>query len=269
MAGLARFSWLLGRRRRAPRPVRARPTAAPRVIHPDDTFLVSYPRSGSAWLRRLIAVIRDPGSDISVTRIESAVPDIYVAADLLEQCPRPRVMKSHEPYTPSYPRVVYLVRDGRDVAVSYYDFRRTLEGYTGSFDDFAEQFLTGYGLGFGGWVDHVRSWLLAPHRGPFHLVRYEDLHRRPLEVLAGAAAFLGFDASGERFATALDRCRFDVHQEDLRVNRPARYASGYRGGVAGAPGAWRRHFTPEIEDRFWAVAGDTMRLVGYPRDGER
>lgn len=257
------------RGRLRPRRPAVTPATGPRVIHPDDTFVVSYPRSGSAWLRRLIALVRDPFSDISVTQIENAVPDIYVAGAMLEQCPRPRVMKSHEPYTAAYPRVVYLVRDGRDVAVSYYDFHRALHGYTGSFGDFVEQFLTGQGTGFGRWADHARSWVLARHGRPFHVVRYEDLHQRPLDVLAGVAAFLGLDTSADRIAVALDRCRFDVHQEDLRVNRPDLYAKGYRGGVAGGPGAWRRHFTPDMEERFWSVAGETMTVLGYVRNGER
>jgi hypothetical protein len=178
-------------------------------------------------------------------------------------------MKSHESYTPTYPRVVYLVRDGRDVAVSYYNFHCTLHGYTGSFAAFVEQFLNTQGLGFGRWVDHVRSWILAPHAGPFHLVRYEDLHQRPLPVLESLGSFLGVDASPGRIAAALDVCRFDVHQEDIRVNQPDLYAKGYRGGVAGAPGAWRRHFTADMEERFWSVAGETMGLAGYARDGSQ
>ena len=34
--------------------------------------------------------------------------------------PRPRVLKSHESFQPHYPSVIYIVRDPRDVAVSYY-----------------------------------------------------------------------------------------------------------------------------------------------------
>jgi hypothetical protein len=151
------------------------------------------------------------------------------------------------------------------VAVSYYNFHRTLQGYTGSFADFVEQFLNTQGLGFGRWVDHVHSWILTPHAGPFHLVRYEDLHEHPLSELESLARFLGVDASPSRIATALDLCRFDAHQEDIRLNQPDLYAKGYRGGVGGGPGAWRRHFTADIEERFWNVAGETMSVAGYAR----
>jgi hypothetical protein len=260
---------MLRRRLRSRQGVETSSTAGPRVIYGDDAFIVSYPRSGSAWLRRLIAQVRDPSSDISVTQIEKYVPDIYAAGAALEESPRPRVMKSHEPYTAAYPRVVYLVRDGRDVAVSYYDFHRALHGYTGSFGDFVERFLTGQGGGFGRWADHVRSWVPARPGRPFHVVRYEDLHQRPLEALRGVADFLGFDGSADRISTALARCRFDAHQEDVRVNRPDLYAKGYRGGVAGGPGAWRRHFTPDMDERFWSVAGEAMTVLGYVRDGQR
>ncbi|HEX9819860.1 MAG TPA: sulfotransferase domain-containing protein, partial [Methylomirabilota bacterium] len=215
----------------------------PEVIYADDTFLVSYPRSGSAWLRRLIAAIQDPTREIDVAHIEQWVPDIYAAGAGLEQRARPRIMKSHERFDEAYPRVVYLVRDGRDVAVSYYNLSRTLNGFEGSFDDFLMQFLSGKGLQFGSWSSHVESWLSRPPGPAFLLVRYEDLHRDVMSTLGRVAGHLGWRPAREPVLRATEVCRFENHRDDIRrIGRLA--ARGYEGGVRGGPGAWSSFFTP-------------------------
>jgi hypothetical protein len=226
---------------------------------------VSYPRSGSAWLRRLIAAVQDPTREIDVAHIEQWVPDIYAAGAGLEHHTRPRIMKSHEPFDEAYPRVVYLVRDGRDVAVSYYNLSRTLNGFEGSFDDFLRRFLSGESLQFGSWSNHVDSWLSRPPASAFLLVRYEDLHRDIMSTLGRIAEYLGWRPAHEQVLRATEVCRFENHREDIRrIERLA--ARGYEGGVRGGPGAWCSSFTPTQLEQFWARAGTTMRRLGYDDD---
>src|SRR5438874_11935634 len=92
------------------------------TVYPDDVFLVSYPKSGNTWVRFLIANLI---SDIPVTflNIEQRIPSIYILPDrALRAMPKPRVLKSHECFVPRYRNVIYIVRDPRDVAVSYYHY---------------------------------------------------------------------------------------------------------------------------------------------------
>jgi len=39
------------------------------------------------------------------------------------------------------PQIIYVARDAKDVAVSYYHHNRLMNGYTGSCEDFIEAFL--------------------------------------------------------------------------------------------------------------------------------
>src|SRR5581483_8943536 len=90
----------------------------------DDMLLVSFPRSGNTWLRVLLANLLRP-EPVTLTTIEQVVPDVYANADAdLLRVPRPRILKSHEPFDARYGRVVYLVRHPVDVAVSFYHFQR-------------------------------------------------------------------------------------------------------------------------------------------------
>ena len=53
--------------------------------------------------------------------MEYIIPDIYKNTEKdLKVIKRPRVLKSHEYYDPRQKKLIYLVRDPRDVVISYY-----------------------------------------------------------------------------------------------------------------------------------------------------
>lgn len=70
-------------------------------VRPDDTFIVSYPRSGNTWLRFLCANLVHREVQVDYANIETFVPDIYVTSELaLRASAGPRVLKSHEAFDP-------------------------------------------------------------------------------------------------------------------------------------------------------------------------
>jgi hypothetical protein len=91
----------------------------------DAVFLVSFPKSGNTWSRFLIGNLTHPEEPVTFANVDRIVPDIYgTAANDIRAMPPPRVFKSHEAFDPRYRRVIYIVRDPRDVAVSSYHFAR-------------------------------------------------------------------------------------------------------------------------------------------------
>ena len=67
------------------------------AIYPDDTFLVSYPRSGNTWTRFLIANLVYPDKDVSFLNIERLIPDTSSQSNrAMRRTPRPRLIKIHE-----------------------------------------------------------------------------------------------------------------------------------------------------------------------------
>src|SRR5208337_5516979 len=88
------------------------------AVRPDDTFLVSYPRSGNTWTRFLIANLLHPQEHVTFANIERQVPDAEAQSSrYMRGVPSPRIIKSHSYFHPRYPRVIYIVRDPRDVAL--------------------------------------------------------------------------------------------------------------------------------------------------------
>jgi len=100
-----------------------------------DVFLVSYPRSGNTWLRNIIAEIIYGESGTKLGDVGKYIPDIgkYNVDEM--DLKFPRVIKSHDTYNETYRRVIYIIRDPRDVILSYYKYHSQLK-YSSTFENF-------------------------------------------------------------------------------------------------------------------------------------
>jgi hypothetical protein len=237
-------------------------------VYPDDVFIVSYPRSGNTWARALVGglVFR---VDINAENVKSLLPDIYRASrSELESIARPRYLKSHEPYLASYPKVLYVVRDPRDVVISYHKWRLAYQRTTSSFDEFVMDFIQGQ-TQYGGWGDHVAGWLqnapFVPHG--FLLVRYEDLLASTLEKTAEIAKFLGISASNAFLEQVVTQSRFEAMQAKERKAKESKgeavAASGYVQIRAGQTQQWKSLLSREQLKLFASKFGPVASQLGY------
>jgi len=180
------------------------------VIWPDDTFLVSFPKSGNTWTRFLIANLVYPEAPVGFENIHRLVPDPFGTAKRdFDRMPRPRIIKSHECFEPRYPKVMYIVRDPRDVVISQYHYHRKCkkieDGYP--MEKFVTRFLAGETCPHGSWGENVGTWMMARHNHPrrFLLLRYEDMVADPRRELARVATFLNIPADADRISQAVER----------------------------------------------------------------
>jgi hypothetical protein len=179
------------------------------TIFPDDVFLTSYPRSGNTWTRFLVGNLVYQTEPVTFLTVERLVPDMYKSSDrALRNLARPRILKSHECFDPRYKKVIYIVRDPRDVAVSNYHWELKLRSVRDGFpiEDFVPRWMEPqFWPRIGSWGDHVTSWLSTRQGNKgFLLLRYEDLKKDPQRALAQVAEFLGIEPSVERLNRAVD-----------------------------------------------------------------
>lgn len=244
------------------------------TVFSDDTFLVSYPRVGSNWVRFLICYLTRPEQLLTLPAAEARIPGVYVNADrTLKALPRPRIIKSHEPFDARYPRVIYIVRDPRDVAVSRYYFTLKWRGFQDGypFEDFVrDRFLVARNavLNTGPWADHVIGWLAArAGQDSFLLVRYEDLKADTAKELYRIAHLLGIEADAKRIDRAIEMSSLQK-MRSLDKSEPLKWLKGSRDDVPfireGRSGGWRsvlpQQAVAAIEAAWWPL----MKLLGYP-----
>ena len=165
------------------------------AVFPDDTFLVSFPKSGNTWARFLVANLVRPDQKIDFSNVNGVIPGPEVTPNRqLMRLPRPRIIKSHQYFDPRYPRVIYIVRDPRDVVVSQYHFQRKRKLVPDEFPlaKFVDQFIAGQTCFYGSWGEHVASWLATRYgQTGFLLLRYEDMvENTPREMAKIACVFL-------------------------------------------------------------------------------
>lgn len=251
---------------------------------PDDTFLVTYPRSGTNWMQMIMYQLTTDGDMERLTHILHAVPwfEVSLGRDFdLESLPSPRIMKSHLAY-PRIPhgagRYIYIMRDGKDVVTSYfYHEQRLNPGFNMPFDMFFEQFMRGKVM-YGSWFDHVAGWW-AHHNDPNVLfLRYEDLQRDLAGNIRKIADFCWITIDPARLPTIVERSsfafmkqyeqKFDPMGGVMTGARPAdeQEAPFLRKGVIGD---WKTHLSEQQRARFDEMFDRRLRSIGidaYPAE---
>jgi hypothetical protein len=249
------------------------------TVFPDDVFLVSYPRSGNTWTRFLLGNLIDQNQPVTFSNIESRIPEIYFNPDRwLRRLPRPRMLKSHESFQPHYPRVIYIVRDPRDVAVSFYHHNVKARNIPDDYPmvQFVPRFIAGeFDPKFGSWRDNVLSWTVLRKDDPgFLLLRYEDMKRDTAGVLSSVVAFLDrssfrkIDSNPE----ALRRTIELSSAENMRALEKQEASSWVltKGTRSDKPfvrsatsGGWKTQLAPESVEAIESAWGGLMQDLGY------
>jgi Sulfotransferase domain len=158
-------------------------------ILPDDIVIVGYPKSGITWLQNLIAGVVygvDPRF-APIALVYELVPDLAYFK-YYRRCATPMYFKSHDLRRPQYRRVVYLLRDGRDVMVSYRHYQRALFGVGDDFLNFVSPETEFYPCH---WAHHVEAWMLNPYKAHMLVIKYEDLLSEPVTQLQRFCEFAG------------------------------------------------------------------------------
>jgi len=244
------------------------------AVFRDDTMIVSYPRSGNTWTRFLLANLLHPGVDVSFTNIETLIPDTSVISSrALKRIPRPRVIKSHEYFDHRYPKVIYVVRDPRDVALSYYDFQRK---YRQIADDYAiERYVDDFVNGrlnsssWGTWAENVASWVSTRRDSDrFLLLRFEDMIEDTRRELERVADFLALSSTPQTLERAIanssaERMRQMEKREEDQWVATKKHRKDIPFVRTAKAGGWRTQLPSESVLQIGRAWGGLMSSLGY------
>ena len=269
-------------------------------------WIASYPKSGNTWMRAFLHnYIRQPDAPYDINRLTDltaadvnaeryrrhdprpasryTVADVQrmrplVHRDLTALAPTLVFVKTHNArmQVASVPLItpevtagaIYIVRDPRDIAVSYsrhrgrsiddtIAFMADAEAATGGTDAKVYEHLAS-------WSAHANSWMDPPDPR-VRVVRYEAMVSAPEAAFGPLVDWLGQKPPPERLNKAIRFSAFD----ELRAQEQA---GGFKERVAGAtapffaigrPGHWRAVLTTAQRARIEHDHGPMMRRLGY------
>jgi hypothetical protein len=247
-------------------PVPPADSAAP-VLFDSDVFLVSYPKSGNTWMRFLLANYIT-GGRVDLSQSNRLIPDIHYNPQDIVETLKPRIIKTHYPYTAKFKRVVYIVRDGRDVAVSYFHHLKKFGQLAADsrFSNYLESFIKGTVGPFGQWGAHVNGWLDGGKDVLF--IRYEDMLADTPKALESVVRYCGLEFNEKKLIDSVTACSLSELRQiekrqfsdikTLSTSDPNAYF--FRKGISGD---WRNVFSDNDTEQFLAAFSVVMNRVGY------
>lgn len=274
-------------------------------------LIASYPKSGNTWVRAFLTSAWRDGSDVKLNQlmISSAsgrrfmdavigVPSAEFGSDELGRL-RPAIydfasgrvqpgkrlfLKIHDALIPpsqhipapiapeSIDRVIYLIRDPRDVAPSLArhlgvsideaitfmaDPGKTLSEYPWRPGDHVIQLISS-------WTEHVRSWVCRPEGPPVCVIRFEDMVADPEATFTAIAKFLNLALPAGRISLSVAATRMSVLQQKEAVFGFREKPGGmHRFFHEGRPESWRVALTHAQALAIETSHAEMMHRFGY------
>ncbi|XP_053664882.1 luciferin sulfotransferase-like [Anopheles marshallii] len=233
-------------------------------VFPDDVWVASYPKSGTTWCQEMVWLIcndlnfqaaraeslrtRFPFLDVSL--IHDAKMNSF---ERVRQTPRPRFIKTHLPvsmlpkqYWSVKPKTVYVKRNPKSVAVSYFHHSRGIF-YRGTMDMFVRSFVREHQF-YSPYHAHVIEYHeLRECDNILHLA-YEDMKRDLPEVVRKVCQFFGKSYSDQQLKELYEHLSF----KSMRENKACNYEDanqpreeGERFIRKGEMESWKQELTKE------------------------
>ena len=229
------------------------------------THVVEFPKSGGSWIRNMIRT--------------------YLALDMFSGDRLLRkndVVLTHSLYRPTYKRVVIVVRDPRDIYVSFYYYETVYENKAENLaieryfrrdssrtlqEDFAAYLAVKLKIRSHPWFyyrDFLNAWV---DRSDVCVVRYEDCLQNPQSELTRILEFVDQPIDLDRVKRTIEETSFaNVTKSRYGEQRDPGQADNRRFHRKGIAGDWKNHFNESSCCLLEEFEGHSLRRLGYEPD---
>ncbi|XP_071112806.1 sulfotransferase 4A1-like [Haliotis cracherodii] len=251
-------------------------------LRPDDIYFPGYLRTGGHWVWEMTCMLVS-GQAETITRFKDYL-EMTPTEDLDNQ-PSPRVLNCHNHLTHAPSdlkekkcRVIFTVRDPKDVAVSLYKMhhghRDTCGNvYNGTFEDFLQLFLE-QRVNKNGIFEHLREaekYFQENPDIPVHFQPYEDTLKDPVAAVQALSDFLGLQRNDALCCAIAEKCNFSNMKSAKDAHAMKIDGANYLFGK-GVSGEWRKWFSASMLDDYYRLYEEWMKgsrfYERYNRDND-
>ncbi|KAI5646047.1 sulfotransferase domain-containing protein [Phthorimaea operculella] len=263
-------------------------------VRPDDVFVVSYPRTGTTWTQELVWMVDNDLDYVTSNAIPITQRYIFVEmsalfhpkmkerfielnkdnektlriieqiaeneVDKLEKTPSPRFIKSHLPISLLPPtmldtaKVVYVARDPRDTAVSFYHHNRLfrMQGFIGDFKTYWNFFIKDL-VNWTPFFEHLKEAWEKRHHPNMLFLFYEEMNKNLPAAVRRVSKFFNKELTDEQVSKLCDHLSIENFKKNKSVNYDG--VKEIVGAVVkgeqpfirkGNVGGWRDYFDDEM-----------------------
>ncbi|XP_055693944.1 luciferin sulfotransferase-like [Lutzomyia longipalpis] len=208
-------------------------------VRPDDVWVITFPKCGTTWAQEMVwqicnnidfekpkeesLYIRFPYLEVGcIMSRKVPMPDVI---SILNEKGSPRFIKSHlpAPLLPKQlwtvrPKIIYVSRNPKDAAISFYHHYRNIQHSRVSLQDFLELYISGHII-YGPYHDHVFDFWRMRHEKNILFLTFEDMKKDNPSVIEKTARFFGKSFNRDQILELADYLSFSKFSQNRSINK--------------------------------------------------